>query len=155
MSLSFYYPIADDIHKSHRGCGASSLRQLANRLARKSSHLDLDIVEHPSSYDISADLPGIGEEDVKLEVHNGLLSIAAEKNIEMQPENENGDSVTISRKTRSYKRSFPLPDDVDEQFISATMDKGVLSLRLPKRPKPVSRKIVISSAKSQAKEAAS
>jgi len=152
MSVSFYYPIADDIQRSLRGCGASSLRQLANQLARNSSPLELDIIEHPSSYDISADLPGLGEEDVKLEIHNGLLSIAAERNAEMQSEGENGKSETIRRRNRSFKRSFPLPDDVDEQSISATMDKGVLSVRLPKRPKEAPRKIVISSpAKSQAK----
>jgi HSP20 family protein len=152
MSVLFYHPIGDDIQKSLRGCGASSLHQLANRIVRNTTTLDLDIVEHPSSYDISADLPGLGEEDVKLEIHNGILLIAAEKNVEIQSEDENGKSVTISRRTRSFKRSFPLPDDVDEQSITATMDKGVLSVRMPKRPKEAPRKIVISSTKSQAKE---
>ena len=88
---------------------------------------------------------------MKLEIHNGILTIAAEKHVEMQSEGDNGEPVTISRRTRSFKRSFPLPDDVDEQSITASMDKGVLSVRLPKRPKEAPRKIVISSTKSQAK----
>ena len=78
-----------------------------------------------------------------------MLSIAAEKKVETQTEGKDGKPVTVSRTTRSFNRSFKLPEDVDVKGISATMDKGVLALTLPKRPEAAPRRITITGASSK------
>jgi HSP20 family protein len=150
MALAFYHPLlARDVLL---GSGVSTRRQLASP-SRKTT-LSLDIEEHVEAYHMSADLPGIGEEDVQLKVHRGMLTIDAEKKVEVETEDEDGKPVKLSRTTRSFKRTFKLPDDVDEQGISATMEKGVLFLKLPKKPEDAPRRIVVGSVKSQLNPAA-
>ena len=139
MALSFYHPFFD-----HNSLFGTIDRQLQN--AVRNTSLELDIEERPEAYLVSADLPGIGEEDVKVEIHQGILSIAAEKKVEKNTEGEDGKPVTVSRMTRSFKRSFRLPENVDEQGISASMDKGVLALNLPKKPESTPRRIAVSNA---------
>ena len=75
-----------------------------------------------------------------------MLSIVAEKKVEAQVEGEDGKPVTVSRTSRSFRHSFKLPEDVDEKGISAEMDKGVLTLNLPKRPEVAPRRITVGGA---------
>lgn len=145
MALTFYHPFFDK--DSLLDFGGLLDRPL--RSSERESSLDIDIEENSDAYSVSADLPGLGEEDVKLEVHQGVLSIAAEKKVETQTKGKDGQPITISRTTRSFNRSFKLPEDVDEKGISAKMDKGVLALNLPKRPKAAPRRITITSAGSK------
>ena len=156
MTGSIYYhvPCHDSLF------GRSGIhRPITTTWARNSSNVaSVDIEEHPNAYTVSTDLPGLGEEGVKLEVQKGVLSIAAEKKVETQTEGEDGEPVTVSRTTRSFRHSFKLPEDVDEQGIGAQMDKGVLTLNLPKKTVEEAetgpRRIAVAGASSRLKAAA-
>jgi len=151
MSLTFFHPLIE--RDVLLGCGATSRRQLSNpNFHSNTLDLDLDIEEHPAAYIVSTDLPGLGEEDVTLEVHHGVLTIVAEKKIDEHTEGKDGKLATVIHKTRSFKRAYKLPDDVDEQDIAATMDKGVLSVKLPRKPVEAPRRIVVGGGKSEVKQ---
>jgi HSP20 family protein len=102
----------------------------------------VDIREEKDAVLLSAELPGVAKDDVKIELENGVLTVSGEKHAE-QSENENG----IYRSERvygSFKRSFRVPETVDADKIAADYSDGVLKLTLPKRPEAAPRKIAIS-----------
>lgn len=86
----------------------------------------VDVAEKDGAYEITAELPGIAEKDVAVTVDHGVLTISGEKKDEKNEEKKN---VHISeRRYGSFQRSFSLPDDSDEQKISADFNKGVLKI---------------------------
>jgi HSP20 family protein len=90
----------------------------------------VDVVETPSAYEISAELPGMDEKNVEVKIVNGTLVIKGEKHTET--EDKKGDYHVSERRFGSYERSFGLPDAVDASKIEATFSKGVLKVVMPK-----------------------
>jgi HSP20 family protein len=91
----------------------------------------LDVKENDKAYLLSVELPGVAEEDMELEVANRVLTIRGEKKVEKEEKGDKGYHV-MERSYGSFMRSLTLPDDVDEQKIDASFDKGVLTVTLPK-----------------------
>lgn len=90
----------------------------------------VDIVEKDKEIQVVADLPGLKEEDINIEVNNGVLTLRGES--KEQKEEKQGDYY-LSERSRSYfNRTFQLPTAVDESNISATLEDGVLKVILPK-----------------------
>ena len=92
----------------------------------------VDLVERGAAYEVTAELPGMDEKDVKVEVQNGTLRIAGEKREEKTEERK--DYYLRERHFGAFERSFMLPEDVDAAKIEASFRKGVLTVRLPRRP---------------------
>ncbi len=90
----------------------------------------VDIVDEGKAIKVSAELPGMDKEDVKLEVHDGGLLIRGEKTQENSREEEG--CYRTERYYGSFVRQVPLPQDLDFEHAEATFDKGVLTVRLPK-----------------------
>lgn len=90
---------------------------------------DVDIVERPEEYLVTADLPGVDEENVRVHLENGVLSIDADP--AFQPDSS---WTTLHEEYRvgGYHRQFALGDRIDEEGISAALRDGVLELHLPK-----------------------
>lgn len=103
----------------------------------------VDIAENDNALTMTAELPGLSEADVDLSIHNGLLILKGEKKMEKTDEKDN--YHVTERRYGSFQRSMRLPPSVDEAAISATFDKGVLTVSMPKKPGavPVERKIAI------------
>ncbi|MBX2986389.1 MAG: Hsp20/alpha crystallin family protein [Bdellovibrionaceae bacterium] len=97
-----------------------------------------DITENDKGYLMAFDLPGMKEKDVKIEVHDGMLTVTGERRREFQDE-KNGWTRT-ERSFGRFHRAFSLPKDVDPSRIEAQFDNGELQLYLPKSEaaKPVS-----------------
>jgi HSP20 family protein len=74
------------------------------------------------------------EKDVEVTVSDGVLTIKGEKQIESR--DMGADHHLRERRYGSFHRTFRLPDTVDEEKIAATVDKGVLTVTLPKNAKP-------------------
>jgi HSP20 family protein len=91
----------------------------------------LDISETEDHFVVRADVPGMGEEDIALEVQERLLTIGGERR----------DRQSFGR----FTRSVTLPEGVDAEAIEASLDKGVLEIRIPKpeerKPKRVAIKV--------------
>ncbi|MDV3504553.1 MAG: Hsp20/alpha crystallin family protein [Marinobacter sp.] len=90
----------------------------------------VDIKETPEAFTIEAELPGMAKEDVKVTVHDGVLSIQGERKHE--EESNDRKHHRIERVYGSFLRRFTLPDNVDEGSIHANFKDGILSLTLQK-----------------------
>lgn len=105
----------------------------------------IDLTENDKAITLTAELPGINEEDMSLSVQNGVLTLKGEKKLERKDDNDN--YRFLERSYGTFQRSIGLPESVDENAIAATFDKGVLTVTIPKKPgaAPGERKIAISS----------
>ncbi|MFP4365168.1 MAG: Hsp20/alpha crystallin family protein [Spirochaetia bacterium] len=90
----------------------------------------VDVQETGKAYILEADLPGMTEKDVKLEVKDNVLTISSEKEVENEEKKE-GYLLSERRKT-SFSRSFALPRDADKKNIKARFKNGILKLDIPK-----------------------
>ena len=91
----------------------------------------LDIQEKNGQIEISAELPGVAEDEVEVNLADGVLTIRGEKKLEKEDRGEGG-YYMMERSYGSFSRSIPLPFDVDEDAIEASFDKGVLKVQFPK-----------------------
>jgi HSP20 family protein len=108
----------------------------------------VDVVEKDNAYEITAELPGIDEKnvEVKLKLVNGNLTIKGEKQDEKEEKKK--DYYLHERHFGSFERSFGVPEDVDVEKIEAAFKKGVLTVKLPKKPEAIKpeKKIAIKAA---------
>ncbi len=89
----------------------------------------IDVREEDNAFMIDADLPGIKKEDIKIEYHDGMMTISIE-----HEENKNEETKTYihrERKACSMTRTLDL-GDLDESNIQAELKDGVLSIKAPK-----------------------
>lgn len=102
----------------------------------------IDIYDGEENYELSAELPGVEQDDVDVEVLDGVLTITGEK--KFSRESKDGAHV-VERSYGSFKRSFRLNDTIDADNITASFKNGVLVLTLPKvaEQKPEPRKIAV------------
>jgi HSP20 family protein len=103
----------------------------------------MDLVEAEDHFVLKADLPGLRESDVNIEVQDGTLTISGERNAEHE-QREKG-WYRIERAFGAFNRSLTLPDGVDPDRIAASFSDGVLELRIPKPEERKPRRISISS----------
>ena len=104
----------------------------------------MDLVEADDHFVLKADLPGLTEGDVNIEVQDGTLTISGERHAEHE-QRERG-WYRIERAFGSFNRSLTLPERVDASAISAEFKDGVLEVRIPKPEARKPRRIAISGA---------
>lgn len=95
----------------------------------------MDLVEGADSYVLRADLPGLTERDVKIEVEDRVLTVSGERRTEHEDRGEG--YHRIERASGSFSRSLTLPEGIDPAAIEASFQNGVLEVRIPK---PAERK---------------
>ncbi|CAI4033902.1 Heat shock protein, Hsp20 family [Nitrospira tepida] len=101
----------------------------------------VDISEDDKEYLIKAELPEVKKDQIKLTVHNGVMTISGERTYEKE---EKGKKFhRVERAYGSFTRSFTVPDDADAAKISAESKDGVLWVHLPKTAKPASKSVEI------------
>lgn len=93
---------------------------------------------------LTAELPGLSEDDVTVELENNILTISGEKTDERNVEDEERQFHVWERRHGSFRRSFTIPRTVDSEEVTATYDNGLLTVRLPKAPEAKGRKITVS-----------
>ncbi len=101
--------------------------------------LALDIAEGDGELIVRASVPGFAKEDIDVQIHNGVLSITAERSREEETEDER--YYRRERRTGSVSRRIALPGEVSEASARAELADGVLTLRIPQaeaaRPKQI------------------
>jgi HSP20 family protein len=90
----------------------------------------MDIVETDTHYVLTADLPGLSEEDVAIEVADNVLTLTGER-ASSHEEKKDG-YRRVERSFGSFRRSLRIPEGVDADAITARFDKGVLEVKVPK-----------------------
>ena len=94
----------------------------------------LEVSETDQEVKVTAELPGLEEKDVQLELTNGILSIKGEK----RTETEDKSRLFSERYYGHFERRIPV-EDVDQENVSATFKKGILTVTMPKTPDARSR----------------
>ena len=112
----------------------------------------VDLVEAEDHFVLKADLPGLAEGDVNIEVQDGTLTISGERKAEHE-QREKG-WYRVERAFGRFNRSLTLPDGVDPDRIAASFDHGVLEVRIPKPEQRKPRRIEISTSDDNGKPAA-
>ncbi len=105
----------------------------------------VELKENADALMISVDLPGVAPEKVDVTSENGILTIAGEKALD-HTEGEESRFFLVERSYGSFRRSFRLPEAVDESKIEASFVNGVLRVRVPKSPKVQPKKVAIQTA---------
>lgn len=99
-----------------------------------------DIRETDGEYLISAELPAVKKEDVRITLDNGVLTLSGERRHEKERKDEN--EIRVESLYGAFSRSFSLPDDVDTKAIRAESRDGVLRIHVPRKegskPKAIS-----------------
>src|SRR3954454_4641692 len=103
----------------------------------------MDLVEADDHFLLKADLPGLAEEDVSIEVRDNALTISGERKAEHE-RRERG-WYRVERSFGRFSRSLSLPEGVDADAVAAHFEKGVLEVRIPKPEERKPRRISISS----------
>jgi HSP20 family protein len=101
----------------------------------------MDLAETESHFVLRADLPGLSEDDVTIEFDDDVLTVAGERKAEHDEKKEGYHRV--ERSFGRFRRSLTLPGGVDSDAITATFDKGVLEVRIPKPEARKPRKVAI------------
>lgn len=92
----------------------------------------VDVSETDKELRITAELPGLEEKDVEVEVTDHLLTIKGEKNVEK--EEEDGDFCHSERSYGCFQRAIALPQGIDADKVKAKFKNGVLKVTIPKKP---------------------
>lgn len=101
----------------------------------------MDLAETENHFVLHADLPGLSEEDVNIEVEDRVLTISGERKATHETSKEGYHRV--ERAFGSFSRSLTLPEGINPEAVEASFDRGVLEVRIPKPEERKPRKISI------------
>jgi HSP20 family protein len=109
----------------------------------------MDLVETNDDFVLRADLPGLSEEDVNIELEDNVLTISGQRKAEHEERKEG--YYRVERASGSFSRSLTLPEGVDPERVKASFDRGVLEVKIPKPEQRKPRKVTISAGGGAAK----
>src|SRR6202163_4444348 len=108
----------------------------------------VDIYEDEHNITLKLEVPGIDEKDIDVRIENTTLTVHGERKIEKDEKEEN--FRRVERQYGEFTRTFTLPSTLDSENVSASYEKGVLKIDLPKKAeaKPKQIKVKVGSEKS-------
>ena len=101
----------------------------------------MDLVETDDHFVLRADLPGLSEDDVHIDVEDDVLTVSGER--KAQHEDKREGYVRVERSYGSFRRSLTLPEGVEAEAVSASFDRGVLEVQIPKPEARKPRRVAI------------
>ena len=104
----------------------------------------MDLVEADDHFVLKADLPGLSEDDVAIEVQDSVLTISGSR--EAEHERKEKGWYRLERSYGTFSRSLTLPEGIDADRVEANFDRGVLEVRIPKPEERKPRRISIGNA---------
>lgn len=104
----------------------------------------VEVSETNDAMVLTAELPGLEEQHLKISIEDNVLSISGEKEQEITDAPPTKAYYVTERYYGAFQRSFALPRTVDVEHVKAVFDKGVLSITLPKLPQAKGRQINVS-----------
>jgi HSP20 family protein len=101
----------------------------------------MDLLETDDHFVLRADLPGMSEEDVDIELEDSTLTISGQRKAEHEEHKEG--AYRVERAFGGFSRSLTLPQGIDPEAVTANFDRGVLEVRVPKPEARKPRRIAI------------
>ena len=114
---------------------------LATSLERMDFEPKVDIYEKENQIIVKADLPGINEKDLSVELEGNMLTISGKKEEEKEVKEKN--LHRIERNYGSFCRTIALPDGIEVDKVTADYKKGVLTVNIPKSKSTETKKIEV------------
>jgi HSP20 family protein len=112
---------------------------------------DIEVKETKDGYLLTADLPGVGEQDLEVSVTGNRLTVGGKREEEERREDDR--YFAYERSYGSFSRSFVLPEGADMASVKAELKDGVLTIKIPKRAEVQPKRIQIGQGQKE-KEAA-
>lgn len=109
---------------------------------RETRSPSVDVREETDFWLIEAELPGLEEKDIKLELKDNVLTLSTVKE-EKKEEAPVGKWILRERRAFSFSRSFVIPEDADNESVKATFRDGLLSVRVSKKPETAPRVVQV------------
>jgi HSP20 family protein len=103
----------------------------------------MDLLETEDHFVLRADLPGMDQDDVKIELEDTTLTVSGERKAEHESNSEG--YYRVERALGTFARTLTLPQGVDPEAVAASFDRGVLEIRVPKPEARKPRRIEIGS----------
>lgn len=132
---AFPFSRFDSLFDNFFGTDGEGLRPMGG-----SQSLPWSIWQDENHVYVEADLPGVSEKDLEATVHNGVLTIKAERSDE-----EGRVYIFNGRTFGRFERAITLPETVDSENVEATLTNGVLRIVLAKHPEARPKKITLKS----------
>ena len=98
-----------------------------------------EVKEENDRYVLTADVPGVKEEDMDISLHNNVLTVSGSRQAEERKENQT--YYLYERQYGTFSRSFSLPDEADGNQVDAHLSEGVLQVSIGKKAESKPRKI--------------
>lgn len=117
--MDFSFPQVTDVDKELYGKHAKNM-------------MKTDVKETENGYEVSVDLPGFKKDEVKIQLDNGYLTIAAAKGLDKDEQDKKGKYIRRERYAGSMSRSFYVGEGVKQSDVHAKYEGGVLTLDIPK-----------------------
>jgi len=101
----------------------------------------MDLVETKEDFVLRADLPGMAEHDVRIELEDNVLTVSGERKAEHEAREEG--FYRLERAFGAFSRSLTLPKGINPESVSASFANGVLEVHIPKPEAVKPRRIEI------------
>ena len=101
----------------------------------------VNITENDNEFTLIAEVPGMKEQDIELDVHDGVLTLRGKKEATAEKEDETDRVREFTQ--NSFERSFRLGGDVDPEKVTARLEGGMLRVSIPKKEEVKAKKIEI------------
>ena len=151
-SMTMYDPMFPAFHVANGLFGNGNPFEAIDRILAQDSCFPaelrspvVDVSEDDKRYLIEAELPGLSDKDLRIEVKEGVLEIAAEKK-EKAEEKDGSTWIRRERREFAFSRRFTLPEDANTEAIEARFKDGLLSVELPKKPQAAPRTVPVKAA---------
>jgi len=147
MAITRWQPLNSELHPFFVGNWRPISRMMEDFLTgTRTSEMgvwgpNVDIVENPEGFEIHAELPGVKQDEVKITLHDNVLTLSGEKKQEITEDKDN--ILRIERSYGRFERSFSLPNTVKSDTVRASFEDGVLKITLPKAEAAKARQIEI------------
>jgi HSP20 family protein len=105
---------------------------------------DVDMIDKQDEIVLRADVPGLEQKDLRVNVENGTLTIRGTRQEEREAKED--DYYCCERWSGAFARSIPLPPGVDQEQIKASFKNGVVEVHIPKSKQALGRNIDIETA---------
>lgn len=115
-----------------------------DRFTPTAAYPKVDVGETDGEIEITAELPGLEEKDINVQVSDGTLTVSGEKRTEQERKDKT--YMVTERSYGAFSRSIALPGGIDPATIKATVSKGVLRVVVPKPASAKAAKIEIKAA---------
>lgn len=107
---------------------------------------DVDVHATADRFVLRFDVPGVKRENLDITIEKNVLTVTGNRTYEQSEGSQ--ERVMLGRAYGSFRRSFALPEGIDDAHLSAHLQDGVLTVEVPRQPRAKPRKVEIGTAPS-------